>query len=142
MTNATLTDTKPTRSSLTSADLCQFTGDLERFYHPLNRKVVYTPGVQYVTQVGQAYWLIDAIASYFGSEQMSNAMSRDYRLKSLQFWRLEVTDGSAVLIAYADVGEEPFIRQEIPYTDFPLDHIEIWAGFDGNRWTLYLPSEH
>lgn len=142
MTNATLTATKPHRASLTHEDLCQFTGDLERFYHPLNRKVVYTPGVQYVAQEGRAYWLIDAIASYFGSELMTAAMNRDYRLQSLQFWRLGVTDGSALLIAYADVGEEPFIRQEIPYTDFPLDHIEIWAGFDGTRWTLYLPSEH
>ena len=142
MTNATLTEIKPSQARLTHAELCQFTGDLERFYHPLNRKVVYTPGVQYVAQVGQAYWLIDAIASYFGSEPMNTAMRRDYRLQSLQFWRLDVSDGSAVLTANADVGEDPFIRQEIPFTDFPLDHIEIWAGFDGNRWTLYLPSEH
>ena len=142
MTNAAYTETTPSQTNLTHADLSQFTGDLERFYHPLNRKVVYTPGVQYLAKEGQAYWLIDAIASYFGSEQMNTAMSRDYRLQSLQFWRLDVTDGLAVLIAYADVGEEPFIRQEIPYTDFPLDQIEIWAGFDGNRWTLYLPSEH
>ena len=77
MTNATLTENKPSRARLTHADLCQFTGDLERFYHPLNRKVVYTPGVQYVAQVGQAYWLIDAIASYFGSEPMNTAMRRD-----------------------------------------------------------------
>ncbi len=81
----------------------------------------------------QAYWLIDAIASCFGSELLNAAKNRDYRLQSLQFWRLDVTDRSAVLTANADVGEEPFIRQEIPYTDFPLDYFEIWAGFDGNR---------
>ena len=64
---------------------------------------------------------------------MRQKKNRDYRLQSLQFWRLDVTDRSAVLTANADVGEEPFIRQEIQYTDFPLDYIEIWAGFDGNR---------
>ena len=142
MTNAALTETRPSHTKLTHADLSQFTGDLKRYSHPLNRKVVHSPGIQYVAQVGQAYWLIDAIASYFGSDLMNEAISRDYRLQSLQFWRLEVSDDSAVLIAFADVGEEPFIRQEIPFTDFPLDYVEIWAGFDGNRWTLYLPSEH
>lgn len=142
MTNATSTENTVEQSRLTHADLHQFTGDLERFYHPLNRRVVYTPGVQYLAQSGQAYWLIDAIVSYFGSEAMNLAMKADYRIRELQFWRLSVADGSGILEAVADVGETPFIRQEIQFTDFPLDHIEIWAGFDGNRWTLYLPSEH
>lgn len=53
------------------------------------------------------------------------AMHCDYRSQSLQFWKLEVTDGSAVLIAFADVGEELFIRHEMPFTDFPLYYIEI-----------------
>lgn len=128
---------------LTLDDLCQFTGDLLRYTTPLNRRVIYTPGVRYVAEAGQAYWLIDAIASYFGSQSMNSAMQRDSRLKSLQFWRLKVTEhGTAVLTAEADVGEERFIRQEIPYTDFPLAEIEIWAGFDGSLWTLYLPSEY
>jgi hypothetical protein len=73
---------------------------------------------------------------------MVAAMNRDPRLQSLQFWRLDVTGSSAVLIAYADVGEEPFIRQEISFTDFPVNHIDIWAGFDGQVWTLSPPSKH
>ena len=127
---------------LTHADLFQFTGDLERYTHPINRNVIYTPGVQYVAEAGGAYWLIDAIASYFGSDLMKRAMAEDNRLTYLQFWRLRVNDNSAVLVAEADAGEKPFITQEIPFTDFPLDEIEIWAAFDGKRWTLYLPSEH
>jgi hypothetical protein len=38
--------------------------------------------------------------------------------------------------------EQPFYTRLIPFTDFPLDYADIWAGFDGERWTLYLPSEH
>lgn len=94
--------------------------------------MIHTPGVRYVAQEGHANWLIDAIASYFGSEQMNSTMRRDDRLKTLQFWRLDVTKQSAVLTADADAVVEPFVRQEIPYTDFPLDHIEIWAEFDGS----------
>ena len=142
MSNKTPTEKKRSRAKLTHADLSQFTGDLERFYRPFNRKVIYTPGVKYLAEKAEAYWLMDDIASYYGSKQMIEAMNRDPRLRSLQFWRLDVAGNSAVLIAFADVGEEPFIRQEIQYTDFPLDYVEIWAGFDGQVWTLYLPSEH
>jgi hypothetical protein len=140
MSNATHTAANTDR--LTHADLNQFTGDLQRYKHPLNPKVIYTPGVQYIAEKGHAYWLIDAIASYFGSEVMNQAQREDARLQYMQFWRLDVTCQAAVLTANADAGEQPFIRQEIPYTDFPLDHIEIWAGYDGDCWTLYLPSEH
>ena len=127
---------------LQASDLRQFSGDLERFRHQFNRNVIYTPGVQYLAEQGQAYWLIDAIASYFGSDVMNQATQKDSRLRSMQFWRLEVKDDAGILTARADDGVEPFVRQEIEYTDFPLEQVDIWAGFDGSRWTLYLPSEH
>lgn len=133
---------QPKTSTLTHADLYQFTGDAIRYSHPLNRRVIYTPGVRYLAEKAKAFWLIDAITSYFGSPEMNAAISSDSRLASLQFWRLDVAESKAVLIANADTGETPFIRQEIPYTDFPLEYIDIWAGYDGHFWTLYLPSEH
>ncbi len=129
-------------NTLTNFDLNQFTGDLQRFRHPLNHNVIYTPGVQHVAEQCGAYWLIDAIVSYFDSPPMKAAIARDSRLSGMQFWRLAVNDGSAVLSAEADAGETPFIRQEIEYTDFPLEQIDIWAAYDGTLWTLYLPSEH
>lgn len=128
---------------LTHADLRQFTGDLERFRHSLNLQVIYTPGVKFLAERGEAYWLIDAIASYFGTEQMREAMQQDPRLRMMQFWRLEVgRKRSAVLTARADDDVEPFISQGVLWTDFPLDYVDVWAGFDGEHWTLYLPSEH
>lgn len=141
MTNATLNE-RPPQPPFTHADLSQFTGDDLRYSHPLNRKVIYTPGVKYLADRAHAYWLIDAIASYFGSTEMNAAIRKDCRLATLQFWRLEVKDRKAILFANADSGEKPFIQQEIPFTDFPVDHIDIWAGFDRQFWTLYLPSEH
>lgn len=124
------------------SDLNQFTGDMIRYTHPLNRRVIYTPGVRYLAQRAGAYWLIDAIASYFGSPPWNEAIKKDERLQDLQFWQLSVNESTAVLTAFADQGEPPFITQHIPYTDFPLEKIDIWAGFDGSHWTLYLPSEH
>ncbi len=128
---------------LTKADLQQFSGDLERYRHSFNRRVIYTPGVKFLAERGGAYWLIDAIASYYGSSLMNKALAQDDRLQSLQFWCLTVgTDKSAVLTMRADSGVKPVITQHIPFTDFPLDSVDIWAGFDGTHWTLYLPCEH
>jgi hypothetical protein len=33
------------------------------------------------------------------------------------------------------------IAQDVPFTDLPLDRIDIWADFNGEFWTLYLLSE-
>lgn len=126
-----------------AADLQQFTGSESFFRHPLNRKVIYTEGVQYLAKNAGAYWLIDAIASHFGSEAHRNAAASDLRIDYLHFWTLCRNDnGGATLVAKADSPEDPFIQQDIEFTDFPLDKIDIWVGFDGQHWTLYLPSEH
>lgn len=128
---------------LTHAELAQFTGELDRYCHPLNRRVLYTPGVRHLAERGGAYWLIDAIASYIGSPELERVAKKDRRLTSFQLWRLVVVENrSALLACRADSGVKPAISQEIHFTDFPLESIDIWAGFDGEQWTLYLPSEH
>lgn len=129
--------------TLTEADLRQFTGDLVRIRHPLNRKVIYTPGVKHVAEAGQAYWLIDAIASWIGSEEFQAAEQIDERISEMHFWTFEKSWSNAgLLTARADSPEQPFIVQPIDFTDFPLPRIDIWAAYDGSYWTLYLPSEH
>ncbi len=128
---------------LTHADLQQFTGELGRFRHPLARRILYTPGVQFLAERGKAYWLIDAIALAIAGGEVAKAGRTDPSILCLHFWRLDVReDRSAELTARADSDVPPFITSGIPWTDFPLDHVDVWAGFDGEHWTLYLPSEH
>ena len=128
---------------LKQEDLQQFRGDVERYRHSLNRSVIYTPGVQHLAEHGGAYWLIDAIASYLTSSYLRPIVAYDPRVGTLHFWRLTVAeDQTAVLEARADSPCKPFVRQEIGFTDFPFESADIWAGFDGEHWTLYLPSEH
>ena len=123
--------------------LCQFTGSEIFYRHQLNRQVVYTEGVRFLAESAEAFWLIDAIASYFGSPEMDHSIALDDRLESLQFWHLQVNkDHTAKLTARADKDVDPFVFQSIPFTDFPLSEVHIWAGFNGEFWTLYLPSEH
>jgi hypothetical protein len=129
--------------ALTHDELSQFTGDLERYRHPFNRRVIFTPGVRHMAERAGAYWLIDLIASYIGTPELTAAIKDDERLGEMHFWRLDVPeDGPAVASCRADSDVPPVITQTIEFTDFPLDHIEVWAGFDGQHWTLYLPSEH
>lgn len=132
-----------TKTTLTQAELAQFTGGLERYQTWANKNVIFTEGIEYLARKAGAFWLIDCISSYFGTRLMRNAIEQDDRLNWLQFWRLEVHDDhSATVTSRADYGVEPFVTQQIEFTDFPLDGVDIWAGFDGRRWTLYLPSEH
>lgn len=131
------------KQALTQRELRQFSGDLERFRHPINRSVIYTPGVRYVAEKADAYWLIDAIASHLGSTEYLHATVTDDRLCYFMVWTLEVTeDHSAILSARADSPDAPWVSQNIEFTDFPLDNIEVFAATDGRHWTLYLPSEH
>jgi hypothetical protein len=124
-------------------ELQHFTGDVERWRHPLYRMVIYTPGVRHLAERAGAYWLIDAIASWLPSSQFRAAIQRNSRIGDIHFWKLAVRDDrSAVLTAAADSGEEPFIQQTIEFTDFPLTKIDIYCAFDGEYWTLMLPSEH
>ena len=143
-----MTNTNAIQATQIEQGLAQFSGTTVYFEYPLNHHVVYTEGMQYLAEKANAYWLIDAIGSYYhpGNQQMLDAIRRDERLKTLQFWRLERLPGhpdEAMLTARADSDCEPFVEQHIEYTDFPLESIDVWAGLGGEqRWVLYLPSEH
>lgn len=137
------TEPKTTQPKFCKSELSQFSGDLERWQSGINRSVIYTPGVKYLAEKGEAQWLIDAIASYLVPDVLEPAGKKDPRILGLHFWKLEVAeDKSAVLYAEADLNVKPFVTQAIPYTDFLFPEIAIWAGFDGRYWVLYLPSEH
>ena len=125
------------------AELNRYTGETTRFRNACNRRVIYTRGVMYLAYAARAFWLVDTIALHLASKPFREATQADRRIAQMHFWRLSVdADRSAELIAEADSGVAPFIREAIPYTDFPLPSISIWAAKSGRHWTLYLPSEH
>ena len=89
-----------------------------------------------MAEVGGAYWLIDAIASYQPDKRIRN----NPELKAFQVWKLAVHEdkGGATLTMRGDSGQPVIITQKIEYTDFPLPEIILWVCDD----TLMLPSEY
>lgn len=118
--------------TLTEVDLAQFTGTSMYYQHLLG--VQYTDGVHFLAERGEAYWLIDAIASW----QSDPRVNQDPMLQQIQFWKLIVNDDqSALLVCERDEGDIA-VRQEIPFTDFPLKCITLYL----QQGVLLLPSEY
>jgi hypothetical protein len=121
--------------------LTQFYGT-EHYYavSPLFRGVVMTDGARWLAEKANCFWLMELIASY------QPRCKKDKSCIDIQFWRIEVKpDHSCSVICDRDSNDE-FLRQEIPFTDFPLDSFKIWveAGACGGKpvMVILLPSEH
>ena len=111
-------------NTLTENELRQFTGTEQYYRHYLGG--LYTDGVQYMAGKAGAFWLLDVIFSY-------------RRKEPFQIWTLKVkADKSALVTMREDTGQPVKVRQEIPYTDFPLAEIKLYL-IDG---VLLLPSEY
>jgi hypothetical protein len=110
----------------------------------LFRNVVATDGAHFIAESCDAFWLLDAIASHIATNVKLRC---DEQLRYFQVWELTVKDGAAVLTCKADTNVPHVVKQEIEYTDFPLDDIKLWVepseGPDGKTiWVILLPSEH
>ena len=126
------------------AVLAQCTGSENYHYNSIARAsgVVYTEGIRCLTSMAECWWLMDAICAH------QPQCRRDSMLRQMQFWTLTVEDNSGVLVCERDAGDIA-IKQEIEYTDFPLDEIRIWleageAIIDGEPTSCLvamLPSE-
>lgn len=113
------------------ADLNQFTGT--EGYYKYGHRILLTDGVKYLADEAEAYWLLDAIVSYQNDRRVkSNRM-----LREIQFWELKVKDGRGELTCVEDSGRPPVIRQEVAWTDFPLESVKLYL----ENGVLMLPSE-
>ena len=110
--------------------LNQFTGTSK--YYRISRRHLLTDGTKYLAEEAECFWMMDAIASH-----LSEIGTEDWFVSV----RVQVTEGRAVMI-YEDGNDREHARQEIPYTDFPLNSITLYACWDGEHWVIMLPSEY
>ena len=93
--------------------------------------VVFTDGVKVMAEECEAYWLINAIASYQCEEKIKD--------EPFQVWTLEMLEGRKAILKADDGNGNILATQEIPFTDFPLpEGIKIYL----TNGTLLLPSEY
>ena len=112
------------------AQLSCFTGT-EKYYR-ISRRHLLTDGTKYLAEAAECFWMMDAIASH-----LCEIGTEDWFVSV----RVQVTEGRAVMI-YEDGNGREHARQEIPYTDFPLNSITLYACWDIEHWVIMLPSEY
>jgi len=117
-------------SKLTDQDLAQFTGTT--CYYRIGRQHLLTDGTHYLAEQAGCYWLMDAVASH-----VAEIGTADWFIVV----RIEVTDQQAMM-RYEDGNGRELARQDIPYTDFPLRHLTLYAVWDTEHWVIMLPGEY
>ena len=112
------------------AQLSHFTGTEK--YHRISRRHLLTDGTKYLADEAQCFWMMDAIASHLSEIGTEN-----------WFMQARMTvDGNRATMIYEDGSGSEHARQEIPYTDFPMQSISLYACWDGEHWVIKLPSEY
>ncbi|ARW11806.1 MULTISPECIES: DUF6876 family protein [Acetobacter] len=133
-----MSETLEPTHAITSSALAGFTGTVR--YYRWHSGLLLTDGAHYLAANGAA-WLIDVLASV----QYLPAMRAEER----QFWTLQVDlEKHAAVVVCTDgdktgEGEIELYRQEIPYTDFPLNEAKLFAFREpGMGRVVLLPSEY
>ena len=113
-----------------STQLTQFIGTTG--YYRISRRHLLTDGTKYLAEGAECFWMMDAIASH-----LSEIGTKDWFVQV----RMTVNGNRATMIYENGNGSE-HARQEIPYTDFPMHAISLYACWDGEQWVIMLPSEY
>ncbi len=105
-------------------------------YPWLKTKFLLTDGARFLAEQAGAFWLMDAIASHLLAPKVA--------AEPFQVWELEVRPDRTALLKCTDGNENLLARQEIPYTDFQLASIRLYAILDEylGGWVALLPSEY
>ena len=119
-----------TNIGLDSSTLAQFTGT--GAYYRISRLHLLTDGTKYLAERAGCFWMMDAIASH-----LSEIGTADWFV----LVRVMVSDGAALMIYENGNGQE-HARQEIPYTDLPLESVTLYACWDSENWVIMLPNEY
>jgi hypothetical protein len=111
--------------------LAQFTGT--EHYYRIYPRVVLTDGTKYLADRAGCYWLMDLYASHLASV--------DPNIES--FTCLKLTKrGLGAEIVVEDGYTHALAKQQIEYTDFPLESFTFYAVWSGEFWVLMLRSEY
>ena len=109
-------------------NLIQFCGTEQYYRHPLG--ILLTSGTKYLFDSAEAWWIADIVASY--------QFHAKVKLEEFQVYKLKVNEDKSAILNIEDGNYNIITSQNIEWTTFPLDEIEIWFA----NGVCYLPSEH
>ena len=97
-------------------ELQQFHGT--QHYYRNFTGLLYTDGIKYLADRAGAHWLIDLVGSY----------QPQLRHIPFQLWGIEVGDDNSALVTMVEDTDEPIqVKQDIPFTDFPLANFSFYC---------------
>lgn len=119
------------KQKITQNDLVQFSGT-EKYYR--HQTLLLTDGVFYLAEKAECFWLMDVIWSHamekrwFGKEDFITC-------------KLTVQDTVGEVI-FDDGNGRILITQHIPFTDFPLNQIQLYIVRGERNLVIMLPGEY
>lgn len=125
-----------------------FTGSETWHRHPLNRKLLWTDGVDAFAQEAQAYWFIDLVAvGAYGNQGIVPSVIPDQDGFGVVI--LSSLDGKGAVEVYRDSEDDgsysPALRifnQPLRFADAPEGAWKFYVVWDGEHVVLMLPSEY
>ena len=102
------------------------------YYYPLWPNIMLTDGTRYLADTAGCYWLMDAISSHLQRLPKEETFISSKLTVDNGKARLNIEDGNNRILA----------TQQIPYTDFPLKEIMLFACWDQKHWVIMLPGEY
>lgn len=125
-------------SAFSLNSLKAFTCSEELFRHFLNKRLVYTEGVQYLAGSAKCYWLMTDIAVKYFPALLKKHRDRFYLINFIAY-----SDGPG-LISIEDGNDKIHLTDKISYTDFPEKDVSIklYLVDGGDHYCLMLPSEY
>jgi hypothetical protein len=107
------------------SELAHFTGteSYTNLRYPwLRKRFLLTDGAKHLAEKAKAYWLMDAIASHQTNKSVA--------AEEFQFWKLTVGEKREAVLICTDGNDHELVRQDIPFTNFPLNSISLYAALD------------
>ena len=111
-------------------ELEQFTGTEKYYCNPSFPEHKYTDGVKHFAERVEAYWFVEFIFCYSEIPVLEEAF--------FQVWKLQVQENGSVIISVEDGNDSVLKSFKIPFTDFPMQSIDLWLVDS----VLILPSEY
>lgn len=122
---------KPTNQEIQN-NLAQFIGT--DGYHRYMGNILLTDGSKYMAEACGAFWFLDVIWSVLMTKST-------IRAEEMIVAKLKRTGDKAV-VTLEDGNKNILYTQKIPFTDFPLEEMEVWANVQEDKRVILLPSEY